>query len=71
MKICPCKAVQVLMVIVYFPQRLERKEMIWQSLLQLFQKNEGEIVVMGDFNEVRDYSERFDSIFLCLFFGCF
>ncbi|GJY87219.1 RNA-directed DNA polymerase, eukaryota, partial [Tanacetum coccineum] len=39
------------------------KKQVWESLLRLVSRIEGEIVVMGDFNEVRDASERFGTVF--------
>ncbi|GJX41629.1 RNA-directed DNA polymerase, eukaryota, partial [Tanacetum coccineum] len=57
------KNVKTLMVSVYFPQDWASKKQVWKSLLQLFSRTEGEIMVMGDFNEVRDASERFGTVF--------
>nr|GEU95373.1 RNA-directed DNA polymerase, eukaryota [Tanacetum cinerariifolium] len=53
------KNVKTLMVSVYFPQDWAGKKQVWESLLLLFSRIEGEIVVMGDFNEVRDALERY------------
>ena len=48
---------------VYAPQNLSSKIALWSSLLNLIVSWDGIVVVMGDFNEVRDASERFGSVF--------
>ena len=60
------KNVKALMVSVYFPQELALKKQVWDSLLRLFTKVEGEIILMGDFNAVRDHSERLGTTFNAL-----
>ncbi|GJW26877.1 RNA-directed DNA polymerase, eukaryota, partial [Tanacetum coccineum] len=57
------KNLKTLMVLVYFPQDWAGKKQVWESLLRIFSRIEGEIVVMGDFNEVRDVSEWFGTVF--------
>nr|GEU47764.1 RNA-directed DNA polymerase, eukaryota [Tanacetum cinerariifolium] len=43
--------------------RFKRKKMLWDYLLFVIGNWDDEVVIMGDFNEVRDISERFGSIF--------
>ncbi|GJY30242.1 RNA-directed DNA polymerase, eukaryota, partial [Tanacetum coccineum] len=40
-----------------------RKKMLWQYLNHMIDRWKGEVIVMGDFNEVRSQDERFGSIF--------
>nr|GEV34611.1 RNA-directed DNA polymerase, eukaryota, reverse transcriptase zinc-binding domain protein [Tanacetum cinerariifolium] len=40
-----------------------KKKMLWQYLNHLIDRWKGEVIVMGDFNEVRNKEERFCSIF--------
>nr|GFC02539.1 RNA-directed DNA polymerase, eukaryota [Tanacetum cinerariifolium] len=40
-----------------------QKKMLWDYLSFAIGNWDGEVVIMGDFNEVRDISERFGSIF--------
>ncbi|GJV96160.1 RNA-directed DNA polymerase, eukaryota, reverse transcriptase zinc-binding domain protein [Tanacetum coccineum] len=49
---------------VYAPQNLSSKIALWSSLSNLIVSWDGIVVVMGDYNEVRDASERFGSIFI-------
>nr|GEX66768.1 RNA-directed DNA polymerase, eukaryota [Tanacetum cinerariifolium] len=43
--------------------RFKRKKMLWDYLSFVIGNWDGEAISMGDFNEVRDISERFGSIF--------
>nr|GEW88556.1 RNA-directed DNA polymerase, eukaryota [Tanacetum cinerariifolium] len=43
--------------------RFKRKKMLWDYLSFVIGNWDGKVVIMGDFNEVRDISERFGSIF--------
>nr|GEX74003.1 RNA-directed DNA polymerase, eukaryota [Tanacetum cinerariifolium] len=43
--------------------RFKRKKMLWDYLSFVIRNWDGEVVIMGDFNEVCDISERFGSIF--------
>nr|GFA04978.1 RNA-directed DNA polymerase, eukaryota [Tanacetum cinerariifolium] len=43
--------------------RFKRKKVLWDYLSFVIGNWDGEVVIMGDFNEVRDISERFGSIF--------
>ncbi|GJV63547.1 RNA-directed DNA polymerase, eukaryota [Tanacetum coccineum] len=48
---------------VYAPQNLSSKLVLWSTLLNLIATWDGVVVMMGDFNEVRDASERHGSSF--------
>ncbi|GKB42250.1 RNA-directed DNA polymerase, eukaryota, reverse transcriptase zinc-binding domain protein [Tanacetum coccineum] len=49
---------------IYAPQNLTSKIALWSILLNLATTWDGITVMMGDFNEVRDASERFGSVFI-------
>ncbi|GKF26840.1 RNA-directed DNA polymerase, eukaryota, partial [Tanacetum coccineum] len=53
----------LLVISVYAPQELSEKKMIWDYLSDVITIWDGEVVSMGDYNEVRDISERFGSVF--------
>ncbi|GJW81292.1 RNA-directed DNA polymerase, eukaryota [Tanacetum coccineum] len=53
----------LLIISVYAPQELSDKKMLWDYLSLAISNWKGEVVVMGDFNEVRTNSERFGSVF--------
>ncbi|GJV31429.1 RNA-directed DNA polymerase, eukaryota [Tanacetum coccineum] len=53
----------LLIISVYAPQELSEKKMLWDYLSLAISNWKGEVVVMGDFNEVRTNSERFGSVF--------
>nr|GEV71218.1 putative RNA-directed DNA polymerase, eukaryota, reverse transcriptase zinc-binding domain protein [Tanacetum cinerariifolium] len=55
--------VQVQWIVVYAPQALSCKISLWSTLSNLLANWNGISVVMGDFNEVREESERHGSIF--------
>ncbi|GJX96590.1 RNA-directed DNA polymerase, eukaryota, reverse transcriptase zinc-binding domain protein [Tanacetum coccineum] len=55
--------VNLLVVAVYAPHDLKDKCLLWDYLTHVCNQWVGEVVMMGDFNEVRDKSERFGSIF--------
>ncbi|KAD4982817.1 hypothetical protein E3N88_19488 [Mikania micrantha] len=48
---------------VYAPQDATRKRSLWDSLLSLMGNYPGFWIMLGDFNEVRDGSERWNSVF--------
>nr|GEV57284.1 RNA-directed DNA polymerase, eukaryota [Tanacetum cinerariifolium] len=54
---------RLLIISVYAPLDLREKKMLWDYLSFVIGNWDGEVVIMGDFNEVRDISERFGSIF--------
>ncbi|GJS61352.1 RNA-directed DNA polymerase, eukaryota [Tanacetum coccineum] len=53
----------VLIISVYAPQELSEKKMLWDYLNHVIVNWKGEVIIMGDFNEVRHKSERFGSSF--------
>ena len=53
----------LMIVVIYAPQEASEKRMLWDYLTQNSVQWKGEIVMMGDFNEVRYKEERFGSIF--------
>nr|GEX83599.1 RNA-directed DNA polymerase, eukaryota, reverse transcriptase zinc-binding domain protein [Tanacetum cinerariifolium] len=54
---------RLLVISVYAPQELRDKKMLWDYLVTVICNWDGEVVTMGDFNEVRDCSERFGYVF--------
>ncbi|GJY45302.1 RNA-directed DNA polymerase, eukaryota, reverse transcriptase zinc-binding domain protein [Tanacetum coccineum] len=52
-----------LMIVVYAPQDHKRKEKLWRELNQIINQQNIPSIVFGDFNEVRNASERLGSIF--------
>ncbi|GKA12833.1 nucleotide-binding alpha-beta plait domain-containing protein [Tanacetum coccineum] len=55
--------VNLLMVAVYAPQDRRDKRMLWDYLEHEINQWDGEVVIMGDFNEVRYKSDRFGLVF--------
>ena len=55
--------VQVRWIVVYAPQNLSGKITLWSALSNLIRNWDDIVVTMGDFNEVRDESERYGSVF--------
>nr|GEV54457.1 zinc finger, CCHC-type [Tanacetum cinerariifolium] len=55
--------IKLMIVVVYAPQEASEKRMLWDYLTHVSDQWDGEIVMMGDFNEVRYKSERFSSNF--------
>ncbi|GKB94370.1 RNA-directed DNA polymerase, eukaryota [Tanacetum coccineum] len=53
----------LLIIAVYAPHDCRDKQMLWDYLTYEIGKWKGEVVIMGDFNEVRYKSERFGSVF--------
>nr|GEW65887.1 RNA-directed DNA polymerase, eukaryota, reverse transcriptase zinc-binding domain protein [Tanacetum cinerariifolium] len=51
-------AVQIRWIVVYAPQPLSSKIALWSSLSNLIGNWDGVLIMMGDFNEVREASER-------------
>nr|GEX00497.1 RNA-directed DNA polymerase, eukaryota [Tanacetum cinerariifolium] len=52
-----------LIISVYAPQELTEKKLLWDYLCHVIANWKGEVIVMGDFNEVRNKNERFGSVF--------
>ncbi|GJU61238.1 RNA-directed DNA polymerase, eukaryota [Tanacetum coccineum] len=55
--------IKLLIISVYAPQDLSEKKMLWDYLSYMMAQWEGEVVVMGDFNEVHKKDENFGLIF--------
>ncbi|GJR80368.1 RNA-directed DNA polymerase, eukaryota [Tanacetum coccineum] len=53
----------LLIISVYAPQELSEKKMLWQYLVHVIEVWNGDVIVTGDFNELRTADERFGSIF--------
>ncbi|GKC71417.1 RNA-directed DNA polymerase, eukaryota, partial [Tanacetum coccineum] len=51
------------MINVYAPQEERKKQALWNSILLFMQQNSGMYIVFGDFNVVRNESERIGSNF--------
>nr|GEW14517.1 hypothetical protein [Tanacetum cinerariifolium] len=49
--------------VVYAPHDMRDKRMLWDYLAHVINKWDGEVVTMGDFNEVRYKSDRFGLVF--------
>nr|GEV92727.1 homeodomain-like protein [Tanacetum cinerariifolium] len=54
---------QLLIISIYAPQELSQKKMIWDYLTVVIGNWNGDVVIMGDFNEVRMQDERYGFIF--------
>nr|GEW67466.1 RNA-directed DNA polymerase, eukaryota [Tanacetum cinerariifolium] len=54
---------KVLIVVIYAPQSLSHKRVLWDYILSLIARWNGETIVIGDFNEVRSIDERFGLMF--------
>lgn len=50
-------------IVVYAPQGISNKRLLWNDIYNFISNSMGECIVMGDFNEVRDESERLGSNF--------
>ncbi|GJV16132.1 RNA-directed DNA polymerase, eukaryota, reverse transcriptase zinc-binding domain protein [Tanacetum coccineum] len=55
--------IDLLIIAVYAPHDPRDKRMLWDYLVHTINQWDGEVVIMGDFNEVRHKSDRFGSIF--------
>ncbi|GJZ43946.1 RNA-directed DNA polymerase, eukaryota, reverse transcriptase zinc-binding domain protein [Tanacetum coccineum] len=53
----------LLVISVYAPQELIEKKMLWDYLGHVIDSWKGEVIIMGDFNDVRYKNERFGSNF--------
>lgn len=54
---------EVMFISMYAPQDVGSKRIIWDRLHHMISSFQGECVLMGDFNVVRDESERLGSQF--------
>ncbi|GKB29934.1 RNA-directed DNA polymerase, eukaryota, reverse transcriptase zinc-binding domain protein [Tanacetum coccineum] len=53
----------LLIILVYTPQELSEKKLLWDYLGHVIANWKCEVIIMGDFNEVRNKNERFGIIF--------
>ncbi|GKG40726.1 RNA-directed DNA polymerase, eukaryota, partial [Tanacetum coccineum] len=53
---------KLLIISVYAPQELTEKKMLSDYLSNVMSNWEGEVVIMGGFNKVRNKDERFGSV---------
>ncbi|GJY51616.1 RNA-directed DNA polymerase, eukaryota, reverse transcriptase zinc-binding domain protein [Tanacetum coccineum] len=51
------------MINIYGPQEKEEKFLVWNRLLEFIRNHEGQFVLFGDMNEIRDKSERYGTMF--------
>nr|GEX11484.1 RNA-directed DNA polymerase, eukaryota, reverse transcriptase zinc-binding domain protein [Tanacetum cinerariifolium] len=58
-----CSGINLLIISVYAPQEFSEKKMLWDYLDHVITNWNGEVIVMGDFNEVRNKNERYGSVF--------
>ncbi|GJS59572.1 RNA-directed DNA polymerase, eukaryota [Tanacetum coccineum] len=54
---------KMLIICIYAPQELSEKKLLWDYLIFVIDNWNGEVVIMGDFKEVRTPAERYGSIF--------
>ncbi|GJY40436.1 RNA-directed DNA polymerase, eukaryota, reverse transcriptase zinc-binding domain protein [Tanacetum coccineum] len=54
---------KIIIISVYAPQELCVKKMLWDYVILVLNNWNGEVLIMGDFNEVRTQKERHGSIF--------
>nr|GEZ67711.1 RNA-directed DNA polymerase, eukaryota [Tanacetum cinerariifolium] len=54
---------ELLIVLVYAPHDLKEKLLLWEYLLHVIHQWKGEVIIMGDFNEVIFKSDRIGSAF--------
>ncbi|GKD94756.1 RNA-directed DNA polymerase, eukaryota, reverse transcriptase zinc-binding domain protein, partial [Tanacetum coccineum] len=53
----------ILIISIYAPQELNEKKMLWDCLSLVISNWQGDVIIMGDFNEVRKQEERYGSMF--------
>jgi exonuclease III len=54
---------KLLMISIYAPQPRTEKRLLWNYIMSLVNRWQGDSIVMGDFNEVRSADERMGSVF--------
>lgn len=60
---CVSKGVRLMFIVVYAPNDCRFRKLLWLRLKSLIRGWEGEVVLVGDFNEVRYAFERSGSLF--------
>ncbi|GKA76708.1 RNA-directed DNA polymerase, eukaryota, reverse transcriptase zinc-binding domain protein [Tanacetum coccineum] len=53
----------LLIISIYAPQELSEKKSLWDYLNMVIGNSNGEVIIMGDFNEVRNQAKRYGSTF--------
>ncbi|GKA57735.1 RNA-directed DNA polymerase, eukaryota [Tanacetum coccineum] len=53
----------ILIISIYAPKELSEKKMLWDYLILVIGNWQGEVIIMGDFNEVRKQEERYGLMF--------
>nr|GEU36328.1 RNA-directed DNA polymerase, eukaryota, reverse transcriptase zinc-binding domain protein [Tanacetum cinerariifolium] len=54
---------ELLIIVVYAPHDLSEKKVLWEYLVHVISKWNGEVVLIGDFNEVQYKTDMFGSVF--------
>ncbi|GJZ47148.1 RNA-directed DNA polymerase, eukaryota [Tanacetum coccineum] len=54
---------KILLVVIYAPQQISQKRVLWDYISSLLGRWDGEAIIMGDFNDVRCKEERLGSLF--------
>ncbi|GKB88582.1 RNA-directed DNA polymerase, eukaryota, partial [Tanacetum coccineum] len=54
---------KIMFVVVYAPQDLASKIILWSTLSQLISNWDGNAIIMGNFNEVQEVGDRFGTVF--------
>nr|GEU50172.1 RNA-directed DNA polymerase, eukaryota [Tanacetum cinerariifolium] len=57
------KGKKTIIILVYAPQELKEKKMLWDYLSLVISNWNGDVILMGDFNEARTIEERHGSLF--------
>nr|GEY25499.1 RNA-directed DNA polymerase, eukaryota [Tanacetum cinerariifolium] len=61
--LCAWDPNELLIIVVYAPHDLSEKKVLWEYLVHVISRWNGEVVLMGDFNEVRYKTDKFGSVF--------
>nr|GEV24117.1 RNA-directed DNA polymerase, eukaryota, reverse transcriptase zinc-binding domain protein [Tanacetum cinerariifolium] len=54
---------KILIISIYAPRELREKKLLWEYLILAINNWKGEVVIIGDFNEVRSPNERYGYVF--------
>ncbi|GJR25987.1 RNA-directed DNA polymerase, eukaryota [Tanacetum coccineum] len=57
------KSKLIIIISIYAPKELFEKKISWEYLIYVIGNWNGDVVIMGDFNEVRTQKERYGSVF--------
>ncbi|GKF65741.1 RNA-directed DNA polymerase, eukaryota, reverse transcriptase zinc-binding domain protein, partial [Tanacetum coccineum] len=53
----------IIIISIYAPKELFEKKISWEYLIYVIGNWNGDVVIMGDFNEVRTQKERYGTVF--------